>query len=72
MALAKEIDCEKDFPKSREAIYVLVDLISVIDLCMLPNTQGKKVYLQCLENNIYISCITMQIYHWIIILMAFG
>ena len=49
MALAKEIDCEKDFPKSREAIFVLVDLISVIDLCMLPNTQGKKVYLQCLE-----------------------
>ena len=42
MALAKEIDCEKDFPKSREAIYVLVDLISVIDLCMLPYTQGKK------------------------------
>ena len=42
MALAKEIDCEKDFPKSREAIYVLVDLISVIDLCMLPYTQRKK------------------------------
>ena len=44
MALAKEIDCEKDFPKSTEAIilYVLVDLISVIDLCMLPYTQGKK------------------------------
>ena len=35
MTLAKEFDCEKDVPKAREAINVLLDLESVSDLCML-------------------------------------
>ena len=29
------VDREKDVPKAREAIYVLLDLLSVSDLCML-------------------------------------
>ena len=35
MTLAKESDREKDVPKAREAIYVLLDLVCVSDLYML-------------------------------------
>ena len=40
MTLAKEADKEKDAPKAREAIYLLLDLVSII-ITLLASALGK-------------------------------
>ena len=42
MTLAKEADREKDAPRSREAIYLLLDLVSHDIYCT--TTQGHNLY----------------------------